>query len=121
MYDQCANMYVKRLTSGSGASAGKGFMPFLKQCSTYFPSGGGISNRWCLPKRLGHFLWKGIKPFPALGTLLAKAPLEVCRSLRPWRLGEKKYLARNEALACCLSSRKGAENTKKCTTNLVVS
>ena len=45
----------------------------------------------------------------------------VYRSLRPWRLGEKKYLARNEALACCLSSRKGAENTKKCTTNLVVS
>ena len=45
----------------------------------------------------------------------------VYRSLRPWRLGERKYLARNEALACCLSSRKGAENTKKCTTNLVVS
>ena len=80
-----------------------------------------FSNRWCLPKRLGHFLWKGIKPFPALGTLFAKAAWEVCRSLRPWRLGEKKYLARNEALACCLSSRKGAENTKKCTTNLVVS
>ena len=30
MYDPCMNMYVKRLTSGSGASAGKGFMPFHK-------------------------------------------------------------------------------------------
>ena len=29
-------------------------MPFLIQCSTYFL------------KRLGHFLWKGMKPFPAL-------------------------------------------------------
>ena len=37
-------------------SAGKGFMPFLKQCST------------CFFKRLGHFLWKGMKPFPAQGT-----------------------------------------------------
>jgi hypothetical protein len=36
------NMYAKQTSrmispSGSGASAGKGFMPFLKQCSTYFP------------------------------------------------------------------------------------
>ena len=40
--DQCMNMYAKQTSrmispSGSGASAGKGFMPFLKQCSTYFP------------------------------------------------------------------------------------
>ena len=35
-------------------SAGKGFMPFLKQCSTYL-------------KAVGSFLWKGMKPFPALG------------------------------------------------------
>ena len=31
---------------------------------------------------------KGMKPFPALGALLAKAP-RVYRSLRPLRLGEK--------------------------------
>jgi len=36
-------------------SAGKGFMPFLKQCSTYL-------------KAVGTILWKGMKPFPALGT-----------------------------------------------------
>ena len=42
------------LFSAFCACAGKGFMPFLIQCSTYFL------------KRLGHFLWKGIKPFPAL-------------------------------------------------------
>ena len=57
--DQCMNMYAKRTSRMislicSGACAGKGFMPFLKQCSTYFS------------KRLGHFLRKGIKPFPAL-------------------------------------------------------
>ena len=45
--DQCMNMNAKQTScmislSGSGASAGKGFMPFLKQCSTYFPS-----RRWC--------------------------------------------------------------------------
>ena len=34
-----------------------------------FKSGDGVVSQ-----RLGHFLWKGIKPFPALGTLLAKAP-----------------------------------------------
>ena len=39
--DQCMNMYAKQTSrmispSGSDASAGKGFMPFLKQCSTYF-------------------------------------------------------------------------------------
>ena len=57
--DQCMNMYAKQTSRMislicSGACAGKGFMPFLKQCSTYFS------------KRLGHFLRKGIKPFPAL-------------------------------------------------------
>ena len=42
-----------KVTKSGWAGAGKGFMPFLKQCSTYFS------------KRLGHFLRKGIKPFPA--------------------------------------------------------
>ena len=46
MYDLCANMYVKSLTSGSGASAGKGFMPFLKQCSTDFQKQRCFSKRW---------------------------------------------------------------------------
>ena len=41
MYDPCMDMYVKQTScmvspSSVGASAGKGFMPFLKQCSTYF-------------------------------------------------------------------------------------
>ena len=46
-----------------------------------------FSNRWCLPKRLGHFLWKGIKPFPALGTLFAKAAqgIQVLAILAAWR------------------------------------
>ena len=34
--DQCMNMYVMISPIDDGASAGKGFMPFLKQCSTYF-------------------------------------------------------------------------------------
>ena len=49
--------------SRGGASAGKGFMPFLKQCSTYFCQiGGGVFSY-----RLGHFLREGMKPSPALG------------------------------------------------------
>ena len=66
--DQCMNMYAKQTSRMislicSGASAGKGFMPFLKQCSTYFSlSGGGV-----LSYRLGHFLREGMKPSPALG------------------------------------------------------
>ena len=47
--------------SGSGASAGKGFMPFLKQCPTYFPSGCVVFSY-----RLGHFLREGMKPSPAV-------------------------------------------------------
>jgi hypothetical protein len=32
-----------KVTESGWASAGKGFMPFLKQCSTYFSlSGGGV-------------------------------------------------------------------------------
>ena len=41
--------------SSVGASTGNGFMPFLKQCSTY------------LKKRLGHFSREGMKPSPAQG------------------------------------------------------
>ena len=44
----------KKMTKSGRACAGTGFMPFQKQCSTYFL------------KRLGHFLRKGMKPFPAL-------------------------------------------------------
>ena len=36
----------------------------------------------------------------------------VYRTERSWRLGERKYLASNEALACCFFSRKGAEDAK---------
>ena len=46
------------LFSAFCACAGKGFMPFLIQCSTYF-------LKW-----LCHFLRKGIKPFPAPYILL---------------------------------------------------
>ena len=31
---------------GIGVSAGKGFMPFHKQCSTDIKNGGVVSNRW---------------------------------------------------------------------------
>ena len=48
--------------SDDGASAGKGFMPFLKQCSTYFPSAVVF-----FAQRLGHFLREGMKSSPALG------------------------------------------------------
>ena len=67
--DQCMNMYAKQTSrmispSGSGACAGKGFMPFLKQCSTFF-------SKWLKHfQRLGHFLREGIKPFPALGMVI---------------------------------------------------
>ena len=47
--------------SDDSAGAGKGFMPFLKQCSTYFSLGGGVFSY-----RLGHFLREGIKPSPAV-------------------------------------------------------
>ena len=63
MYDQCTDMYVMIPPSDDGASAGKGFMPFLKRCSTYFSlRGGGVFSY-----RLGHFLREGMKPSPAPG------------------------------------------------------
>ena len=43
------------------AGAGKDFMPFLKQCSTYFSK-----RRRFFKQRLCNFLRKGIKPSPAL-------------------------------------------------------
>ena len=63
MYDRCMDMYVMIPPGDDGASAGKGFMPFLKQCSTYFCQiGGGVFSYL-----LGHFLREGMKPSPALG------------------------------------------------------
>ena len=65
-------------------SAGKGFMPFLKQCSTYFL------------KRLGHFLWKGMKPFPALGkcdTYLGST-LKKLSLIRKYGVHDEAYLGR---------------------------
>ena len=67
--DQCMNMYAKQTSRMislccSGASAGKGFMPFLKQCSTFF-------SEWLKHfQRLGHFLREGMKPSPALGMVI---------------------------------------------------
>ena len=60
-----------------------------------------------ISQRLGHFLWKGMKPFPALGTLFAKAAqgIQVFATFAAWR----EKISREEG------SRKGAEIAKKCT------
>ena len=42
------------------SGVGEGFMPSLKECSTYF------SNRFDHLSAVGTFFRKGIKPFPAL-------------------------------------------------------
>ena len=67
MYDRCMDMYVKQTSrmislSGSGASAGKGFIPFLNDVRPIFQRGGGVFSQ-----RLGHFLREGMKPSPAQG------------------------------------------------------
>ena len=55
------DMYVMIPPSDDGASAGKGFMPFLKIMFDLFSLGGGVFSY-----RLGHFLREGMKPSPAL-------------------------------------------------------
>ena len=52
-----------KVTMSGRVSAGKGFMPFQKQCSTYF------SQRLDHFSAVGSLLWKGMKPFPALGSV----------------------------------------------------
>ena len=92
--DQCMNMYAKQTSrmispSGSGASAGKGFMPFLKQCSTYFPSW-----RWCFFISVGTFFEGGHEALPCSGCMLhCSTQLPLGRGLSPSCQQRTRYKA----------------------------
>ena len=60
-----------------------------------------------ISQRLGHFLWKGMKPFPALGTLFAKAAqgIQVFATFAAWR--EKISREEGSRMLFILSQRRG--------------
>ena len=82
-YHLCGSISSAALREKSDVSAGKGFMPFHKTMFDLFLSKrlGHFSIGYDIFYRLGHFLWKGMKPFPVLGMPHPISPQDPCKCL----------------------------------------
>ena len=101
-YHLCGSISSAALREKSDVSAGKGFMLFHKKCSTsfskrqeHYSAVGSLFSSWIIFQRLDHLLWKGMKPFPALGMRHPISPNlddDTCTLVLPDLLG---FLRRN--------------------------